>query len=75
MEKTKYTTAMFRNASKTFVDAILSYFNNIWKTGKHPDKWKIATIIPILKPNKDRKNINSYRCLNIQLWKTSGKHN
>jgi hypothetical protein len=39
---------MFRNAPKIFVVAILSYFNNIWKTGKYPDERKIATIIPIL---------------------------
>jgi hypothetical protein len=46
---------MFRNAPKIFVEAILSYVNNIWKTSKYPDEWKIATIIPILKQNKDRK--------------------
>ena len=43
---------MFRNAPKPFVEAILSFFNSIWKTGKYPDEWKIATIIPILKPIK-----------------------
>jgi hypothetical protein len=44
---------------------MLFYVNAIWKTGKHPNEWKTATIIPILKPKKDKKKINSYRPITL----------
>ena len=39
--------------------------NKIWDKGRLPKKWKTAIVIPILKPNKDRNNINSYRPISL----------
>ena len=36
-------------------------FNYIWTTGKFPDGWQYATIIPIAKPGKDPAEPNNYR--------------
>ena len=40
---------------------ILNLYNQSLKTMDIPNKWKIATIIPILKPGKDGTIITSYR--------------
>ena len=39
----------------------MNIFNNIWTTGKLPDGWQYATIIPIPKPGKDPTEPNNYR--------------
>ena len=33
----------------------------MWETGKFPENWELATIIPIPKPGKDHAEPNSYR--------------
>jgi hypothetical protein len=55
---------MFRNTPQEFLEIMLFYFNAIWKTGNYPNEWKMATVIPILKPKKDRK-INTYRPITL----------
>lgn len=41
---------------------LLSIFNDIWESGCYPTTWKVSSkVIPLLKPNKDRYNIKSYR--------------
>ena len=39
----------------------LQYAINIWTTGKFPEDWTLATIIPIPKPGKDPAEPNNYR--------------
>ena len=39
----------------------MNIFNYIWTTGKFPDGWQYATIIPIPKPGKDHVEPNNYR--------------
>ena len=41
--------------------ALLDIFNDMWETGKFPESWELATIIPIPKPGKDHAEPNSYR--------------
>ena len=41
--------------------ALLDIFNDMWETGKLPESWELATIIPIPKPGKDHAEPNSYR--------------
>ena len=41
--------------------ALLDIFNDMWETGKFPESWELATIIPISKPGKDHAEPNSYR--------------
>lgn len=35
--------------------------NNIWETGDLPAIWKLATVVPIPKPNKDHTDPSNYR--------------
>ena len=45
----------------TSLETLLNIFNYIWTTGKFPDYWQYATIIPIPKPGKDPAEPNNYR--------------
>ena len=40
---------------------LLNIFNYIWTTGKFPEIWQYATIIPIPKPGKESAEPNNYR--------------
>ena len=44
---------------------LLGIFNNIWRTGKFPESWCEATIIPIPKPGKDAFNPTNYRPISL----------
>ena len=44
---------------------ILKLMNRSWDEGKLPEQWKEATIIPLLKPNKDPNNPQSYRPISL----------
>ena len=39
----------------------MNIFNYIWITGKFPEDWQYATIIPISKPGKDPTEPNDYK--------------
>ena len=39
--------------------------NKSWDEGRLPEQWKEATIIPLLKPNKDPNNPQSYRPISL----------
>ncbi len=47
------------------MDTLLSLMNSSWKQGSLPDSWKEATIIPIIKPNKDSSLPASYRPISL----------
>lgn len=40
---------------------ILYLFNRVWQEGRFPLAWKVATVIPLLKPGKDASSASSYR--------------
>ena len=44
---------MLKYLPNTSLETLLNIFNYIWTTGKFPDSWQYATIIPIPKPGKD----------------------
>ena len=44
---------------------LLKLFNQSWSTGKTPDSWSEATIIPILKPTKNSEDPASYRPISL----------
>ena len=49
-----------KHLPKKSLDYLLIIFNDIWMNGTFPESWKIATIIPILKPGKDNTNPSHY---------------
>ena len=42
-----------RQLSSKSLEYLLTALNDIWKNSKLPESWKLATIIPILKPGKN----------------------
>ena len=52
---------MLKHLPYTSLETLLNIFNYIWTTGKFPDDWQYATIIPIPKPGKDPVEPNNYR--------------
>ena len=53
---------------------VLKSMNKSWDEGKLPEQWKEATIIPLLKPNKDHNGPQSYRPISLTsaICKTMG---
>jgi len=47
------------------ISILLKIYNLIWEKRTFPTSWKIAIIIPILKPNKDRHEVTSYRPISL----------
>ena len=45
----------------SLLQALLEIFNDMWETGKFPENWELATVIPIPKPGKDHTEPNNYR--------------
>lgn len=54
-----------QNLNPKNLEYLLEYFNEIWQNDAFPVHWTEATIIPILKPHKDPKDINSYRPISL----------
>ena len=52
---------MLKHLPDTSLETLLNIFNYIWTTGKFPEDWTLATIIPIPKPGKDPAESNNYR--------------
>ena len=52
---------MLKHLPQKSLKALSDIFNDMWETGKFPESWELATIIPIPKPGKDHAEPNSYR--------------
>ncbi|GFW12675.1 RNA-directed DNA polymerase from mobile element jockey [Trichonephila clavipes] len=52
----------FENLAKK---ELLEIFNLSWATGKLPKIWKLSTVIPILKPNKNASECKTYRPISL----------
>ena len=47
------------------LQTLLDIFNNIWETGRFPESWELATIIPIPKPGKDHAEPTNYKPIGL----------
>ncbi|UYV84210.1 hypothetical protein LAZ67_X001527 [Cordylochernes scorpioides] len=56
---------MILNLGKNGKERLLDIFNNSWKTGKLPQDWKTATIIPIKKLDKSADDPKNYRPISL----------
>ena len=54
---------MLKHLPENSLETLLNIFNYIWTTGKFPEDWTLATIIPISKPGKDPAEPNNYRLI------------
>ncbi|UYV74764.1 hypothetical protein LAZ67_12000855 [Cordylochernes scorpioides] len=64
---------MISNLGKNGKEKLLDIFNNSWKTGKLPQDWKTATIIPIKKLDKSADDPKNYRPISLRK-KFANKH-
>jgi ribonuclease HI len=53
--------AMIKNLPPHSLSNLLALYNKIWKERIFPSSWRMATVIPILKPGKDPTSPLSYR--------------
>lgn len=58
-------TIMIEQLPVQMKQKIVSLFNKIWTTGFYPEKWREATVIPILKDGKDRTETRNYRPISL----------
>ncbi|KAL0269181.1 UNVERIFIED_CONTAM: hypothetical protein PYX00_006993 [Menopon gallinae] len=56
---------LIKNLSRKAVVQLMYIINAIIKYQHYPSKWKIAEIIPIIKPNKDETKPDSYRPISL----------
>ena len=54
---------MLKHLPLKSLQTLLDIFNNMWETGKFPESWELATIIPIPKPGKDHTGPTNYMSL------------
>ena len=47
---------------------LLNIMNEIWRSGKFPEDWHKAVIIPIPKPGKDKTEATNYRPIALKLY-------
>lgn len=57
--------AMLKQLPENSKNELLRMINISWKRGEVPADWKIATIIPIKKPHKDKLDPQSYRPISL----------
>lgn len=56
---------MLQHAPPHILNTLLDIFNEIWFSGSFPATWRDATIIPILKMNKNPSLLDSYRPISL----------
>ena len=56
---------MIKHLGSAARSKLLELYNQSWRMGVFPSAWKEATIVPILKKNKDPKNKTSYRPISL----------
>ena len=52
---------MRKHLLENSLETLLNIFNYVWTTGKFPEDWQYATLIPIPKHGKDLAEPNNYR--------------
>ena len=53
------------NLPMSALNSIVQVYNKIWSSGHIPQNWKHSIIIPILKPEKNKFETNSYRPISL----------
>ena len=59
------TNEIIRHLSESSLIVLLDFYNYSWDQGKLPDDWKLSTIIPIHKKDKDKHDAKSYRPISL----------
>jgi hypothetical protein len=70
------TNEMLMHLGHEAKQVLLQIFNQSWKSGRVPTKWKEATIVPIHKKGRDKRSPKSYRPISLLscMGKLMGAH-
>ena len=52
---------MLKNLSTLSLNSLLAFYNHVWSTNEFPSTWREATVIPVLKQDKDGTDPLHYR--------------
>ena len=47
---------------------LLDFYNFSWNQGIFPDQWKLSTVIPVYKKDKDKNIISNHRLVTNRLY-------
>ena len=61
----KITNEMLLHLGPKASSKLLQIYNNSWKTGNIPQSWREASMIPVHKKGKNRKDTNNYRPISL----------
>ena len=56
---------MLSNMSEEQKLTLLSFYNYLWVNDKFPDQWRVAVVLPFLKPGKVGTSPSSYRPISL----------
>jgi ribonuclease HI/endonuclease/exonuclease/phosphatase (EEP) superfamily protein YafD len=56
---------MLKRLPSIATEMLILLFNRCWESGECPQSWREATIVPILKKEKDPANVSSYRPISL----------
>ena len=59
------TNAIIKLLPDSTLKVLLAIINKMWRTGDFPEEWRLATIIPIPKPDKDHAKPESFRPISL----------
>ena len=59
------TISMINHMTDVSLSTLLSSFNMLWEAHQYPDSWRRETKLPIGKPNKDPRDVGSYRPISL----------
>ena len=59
------TNAILKLLPDSTLKVLLAIINKMWRTGEFPEEWRLATIIPIPKPDKDHSKPESFRPISL----------
>ena len=59
--KDMITNELLKHLNANMINELLYLYNTSWSTGLIPKPWKHSILIPLLKPGKDSKELDSYR--------------
>uniref|UniRef100_A0A0K8VY27 Putative RNA-directed DNA polymerase from transposon X-element n=1 Tax=Bactrocera latifrons TaxID=174628 RepID=A0A0K8VY27_BACLA len=61
----KISYPILKNIPNPIKSRLVNLYNKILNSGIYPQQWKIATIIPVPKPNKPTSHIENYRPISL----------
>ena len=59
---------IIKHLSKSYLMVLLDFYNFSWNQGIFPDQWKLSSVIPVYKKDKDKNMISNHRLVTNRLY-------